>query len=154
MANDKILWIFMFKRIKMVYLAMLLASLMIGMVLLNCSRTILTGTKWKHIVVSENDSLFNNRNIEILFVNSNKILLLDSCDKSYFGYSAYKNGNIRIDSYNLTNDCENTTKGMHIHSKLMDFLLDAAKYKILGDTLLIYSRAHGGVDKYTFLKCN
>jgi hypothetical protein len=41
---------------------------------------------------------------------------------------------------------------MKIHSKIMDAFLDAAKYELKGDTLLIYSRAPNGLDIYTFVK--
>lgn len=133
--------------------SILFASIMIAISIISCAHTILSGTKWKYVEsAKKNDSLFINRNIEIEFINSNKILLHDECNESDFGYAAKKNGNLRIDSYHLTKDCENTTNGMKIHSKLMDILLDAAKYELKGDTLLIFSRAQKGFDIYTFLK--
>ena len=143
----------MINRIKTTHMSIFLIFILSGIVSINCSRTMLVGTKWKYIINSAgNDTLLFNRNVEISFVNSNKIQLFDGCNESVFGYSANEKGNIRIDAYHLTKDCENTTTGMKIHSRLMDIFLDAAKYKLNGDTLLIYSRAEKGLDIYTFIK--
>jgi cytochrome c oxidase assembly protein Cox11 len=130
-----------------------LASILIAVNVISCTNTGLSGTTWKYIESATNaDSLFRNRNIEIKFVNTNKILLHDECNESVFEYVAKKNGNLRIDSYHLTKDCENTTTGMNIHSNLMYVFSEAGKFNLKGDTLLIYSRAQKGLDIYTFVK--
>ena len=135
----------------MLILLFFISTITIGPI--SCSNTILPGTNWKYIEsISENDSLFRNRNIEIEFVTSNKIVLKDECNESNFSYRAMKNGFIRVDSYLLVKDCKAVAMNIMINSKIVDAISDAAKYKIKGDTLLIFSRSENRLSKFTFIR--
>ena len=53
-----------------------LASILIAVNIISCAHSVLSGTKWKYVEsATKTDSLFSKRNIEIEFVNTNRILL-------------------------------------------------------------------------------